>query len=77
MHVHGHRITIDIPGRRLTMEVPDDELRRRHRLRASTSGPGFGFRPAQRDRPVSTALQLYAAATTSANRGAVRDLCQL
>jgi dihydroxy-acid dehydratase len=33
--------------------------------------------PATRDRKVSPALQAYAAMTTSASRGAVRDVSQL
>jgi dihydroxy-acid dehydratase len=67
----GDQITIDIPRRELTLDVPDAELSaRRERLAA---GPG-GFRPAGRHRPVSQALQIYAAMATSASTGAVRDL---
>jgi hypothetical protein len=52
--------------------VAGDELSaRRERLLA---GPGGGFRPAARWRPVSQALQVYAALATSAATGAVRDL---
>ena len=35
------------------------------------------WKPVNRDRYVSQALQAYAALTTSADRGAVRDLSQL
>lgn len=35
------------------------------------------WRPVNRERYVSQALQAYAALTTSADRGAVRDLSQL
>ncbi len=35
------------------------------------------FTPHDRDRQVSQALQAYAALTTSADRGAVRDVSQL
>jgi len=67
----GDRITIDIPRRELTLDVPEAELSaRRERLAA---GPG-GFRPASRHRPVSQALQVYAALATSAATGAVRDI---
>ena len=67
----GDQITIDIPRRELTLDVPGDELpARRERLAAR---PG-GFRPAARHRPVSQALQVYAALATSASTGAVRDL---
>ncbi len=66
----GDRIAIDIPGRTIALEVPDAVLdARRAHLEATT-----GYRPAHRRRPVSAALQAYAALTTSADRGAVRDL---
>jgi dihydroxy-acid dehydratase len=66
----GDRIEIDIPGRDLRLDVPDSELAaRREQLLA-----GLGdYRPAGRDRPVSEALQVYAALATSASTGAVRD----
>ena len=35
------------------------------------------WKPANRDRKISAALKAYAAFTTSAARGAVRDLSQL
>ena len=38
---------------------------------------GDGWKPENRDRLVSKALQAYASMTTSAARGAVRDLSQL
>jgi dihydroxy-acid dehydratase len=65
----GDRIEIDIPGRTLTLAVAETELEAR-RARAS-------WTPAGRDRQVSPALQAYAALTTSAARGAVRDVGQL
>jgi dihydroxy-acid dehydratase len=65
----GDRVVIEIPRRELTLDVPEAELSaRRERLTAS------GFRPADRHRPVSQALQVYAALATSASSGAVRDL---
>jgi dihydroxy-acid dehydratase len=70
----GDRIVIDIRRRELRLDVPDDELRaRRERLVAALGG----YRPAGRDRPVSEALQVYAALATSASTGAVRDLAAL
>jgi dihydroxy-acid dehydratase len=67
----GDRIVIDIHRRELRLDVPDDELpARRERLLAALGG----YRPADRDRPVSEALQVYAALATSASTGAVRDL---
>ena len=70
----GDQIVIDIHRRELTLDVPDAELQaRRARLAAS---PG-GFRPAQRERPVSAALQVYAAMATSAATGAARDVTMI
>jgi dihydroxy-acid dehydratase len=69
----GDMIVIDIPGRSISLEVPQDELDRR---RAAMDARGW--KPAQdRPRKVSVALQAYAAMTTSAARGAVRDVTQL
>ena len=67
----GDAITIDIPRRDLTLDVPDGELAaRRDRVLARL----HGYRPAGRERPVSAALQAYAAMTTSAAQGAARDV---
>ncbi|MGW4101077.1 dihydroxy-acid dehydratase [Mycobacterium sp. NPDC004974] len=68
----GDRILIDIPSRTLTLDVPDDELARR-RVELEASG---GYRPRDRDRPVSAALRAYALLATSADRGAVRDVAE-
>jgi dihydroxy-acid dehydratase len=69
----GDIIEIDIPARTLELKVPEAELTaRREALLAGT-----GYRPADRQRPVSAALQAYAAMTTSASTGASRDLTQL
>jgi dihydroxy-acid dehydratase len=66
----GDVISIDIPNRRLTLEVSEEELAdRRERLEAGT-----GYVPAARDRIVSPALRAYAAMATSADTGAVRDV---
>ena len=64
----GDRIVIDIPARSITLDVDDAELARRRRHAGAT------WKPAGRHRTVSTALRAYAAFTTSASRGAVRDL---
>ena len=71
----GDRILIDIPGRRIHLDVDDDELERR---RAAMDARGdAAWKPGPRERAVSTALQAYALLTTDASRGAVRDLSQL
>jgi dihydroxy-acid dehydratase len=67
----GDTITIDIPRRELRLEVSGDELTaRRERLLAELDG----YRPRGRRRPVSAALQAYAAMATSASTGAARDV---
>ena len=71
----GDRIEIDIPKRGLTLAVPDAELEAR---RAEMQARGANaWKPVGRERHVSPALQAYAALTTSAARGAVRDVEQL
>jgi len=68
----GDRIAIDIPERSIRIDVPDAELARR---RAAIEARGDdAWQPAPRTRHVSAALQAYAAMTTSAARGAVRDV---
>jgi len=70
----GDRIEINIKARSLVLAVPEAELARR---RAAMEALGSaGFKPRARERHVSTALRAYAAFTTSAARGAVRDLDQ-
>jgi len=68
----GDRIRIDIPARVLEVVLSEAELdARRSELEA-----GPGFKP-NRDRQVSAALRAYAAMTTSAAEGAVRDVSQI
>jgi dihydroxy-acid dehydratase len=69
----GDTISIDIPNRRIHLEVPEEELAAR-RTRLEAAG---GYRPKNRVRPVSAALRAYAAMATSADKGAVRDLGKL
>ena len=71
----GDRIRIDIPGRRIELLVDPVTLADRRRLVEARGA--HAWRPIDRQRAVSTALQAYAALTTSAARGAVRDLSQL
>ncbi|GAA4643651.1 dihydroxy-acid dehydratase [Pontixanthobacter gangjinensis] len=72
----GDTIAIDIPGRKISLAISDDELAKR---RAAMEAKGDGAWRPTKDRPrmVSQALQAYAAMTTSAARGAVRDISQL
>ncbi|MGC5615710.1 dihydroxy-acid dehydratase [Georgenia sp. Z1491] len=65
----GDTVSIDIPRRSLTLDVPDEELERR---RAALEAGG-GYRPKeQRPRKVTPALRAYAAFAQSADKGAVR-----
>jgi dihydroxy-acid dehydratase len=69
----GDMIEIDIPNRKIHLAVADDVLAaRREKAEAN------GWMPKEiRKRRVSPALQAYAAMSTSAARGAVRDVSQL
>ncbi len=70
----GDLVEIDIPGRTINIAVSDEELNQR---RAAMDAKGKdGWKP-NRDRKVSAALRAYAAMTTSASKGAVRDVDQL
>ncbi len=71
----GDTIEIDIPNRTINVLLGDDELTARRE--AMEARGGQAWKPADRQRVVSQALQAYAALTTSAARGAVRDLGQL
>ncbi|MAL24639.1 MAG: dihydroxy-acid dehydratase [Croceicoccus sp.] len=72
----GDTIAIDIPGRTIDLMISDAEMARR---RADMEAKGEdAWRPVHpRPRKVSDALRAYAAMTTSASRGAVRDVDQL
>ncbi|MHB8285810.1 MAG: dihydroxy-acid dehydratase [Caulobacteraceae bacterium] len=71
----GDRIEIDIPARSIQLIVSDAVLAQRRDDMAAKGDKAWT--PATRDRKVSPALQAYAAMTTSASRGAVRDVTQL
>jgi dihydroxy-acid dehydratase len=71
----GDRIEIDIPQRRVHLAVSDHVLQQRRAAMAARGSTAW--KPASRRRPVSAALRAYAAMTTSAARGAVRDVSQV
>ncbi|NFV79968.1 dihydroxy-acid dehydratase [Magnetospirillum aberrantis] len=71
----GDTIVIDIPNRVIRVDVSDEILATRRA--AMEAKGGSAWKPVDRDRPVSQALRAYAAMTTSAARGAVRDVSQL
>ena len=66
----GDTIVIDIPNRRIDLDLTEDELRRR---RAAEEAKGAAaFKPAGRNRQISDALRAYAANVSSADKGAIR-----
>jgi dihydroxy-acid dehydratase len=72
----GDIIEIDIPNRGISLLISDEELAAR-RAEMEAKGDDAWKPEAERPRKVSVALQAYAAMTTSAARGAVRDISQL
>ena len=70
----GDRIRIDIPAR--TIDVVVDAATLEKRRAAMVARGANAWRP-NRDRTVSQALRAYALMTTSAARGAIRDISQL
>ena len=71
----GDTINIDIPNRTIAVAISDEMLAQR---RAAMEAKGKkAWKPENRQRVVSSALKAYAAMTTSASRGAVRDVSQL
>ena len=71
----GDIIIIDIPNRVIKADVTDIVLAER-RVAMEAKG-GDAWQPVGREREVSLALKAYAALTTSASKGAVRDVEQL
>jgi dihydroxy-acid dehydratase len=72
----GDSIEIDIPNRRIHLAISDDELASRRQAMEDLGD--LAWQPVDaRSRVISPALQAYAAMTTSADRGAVRDVSQL
>jgi dihydroxy-acid dehydratase len=70
----GDIIEIDIPNRILRVALTDEELGLR---RIEMENRKNAWKPQNRQRVVSPALRAYAAMTTSASRGAVRDVSQV
>ncbi|MCT2399352.1 dihydroxy-acid dehydratase [Novosphingobium mangrovi (ex Huang et al. 2023)] len=73
---NGDTIEIDIPNRTINLMVSDEGLAER-RIAQEARGDKAWSPVHPRQRKVSAALQAYAAMTTSAARGAVRDVTQL
>ncbi|WKW49628.1 dihydroxy-acid dehydratase [Rhodomicrobium lacus] len=71
----GDIIVIDIPNRLIRVDLSDEVLAKRRA--AMEAKGGAAWKPVSRVRHVSQALRAYAALTTSAARGAVRDVSQV
>ena len=71
----GDEILIDIPNRAISLNVDDAELAARRQ--AEEERGKSAWHPHGRKREVSAALRAYAALTTNAARGAVRDVDQI
>nr|CTQ92236.1 Dihydroxy-acid dehydratase (EC 4.2.1.9) [Kibdelosporangium sp. MJ126-NF4] len=65
----GDQILIDVTTRTLELLVPEDVLAERRAKMESSERP---WQPVERDRPVTTALRVYAHMATDASTGAVR-----
>ncbi|HSH87960.1 MAG TPA: dihydroxy-acid dehydratase [Methylophilus sp.] len=71
----GDTIEIDIPNRTIHLAISDEEMSHR---RATMEAKGDkAWKPVSRERVVSPALRAYAAMSTSAAKGAVRDVSQI
>ncbi|PXA99214.1 dihydroxy-acid dehydratase [Nostoc sp. 3335mG] len=71
----GDPIVIDIPNRGIRLDVDDATLAHRHEEMVARGKKAW--KPFGRKRNVSPALRAYAALTTNASRGAVRDVSQV
>lgn len=71
----GDTIEINIPERSIELKISDDDLAERRKAMEATGDNAW--KPVGRDRQVSQALRAYAVMSTSASRGAVRDVSQL
>jgi dihydroxy-acid dehydratase len=68
----GDIITIDIPGRAISLDISEQEMAARRDAQDQ-----LGWKPVSRERQVSLALKAYASMATSADKGAVRDKSKL
>lgn len=71
----GDTIAIDIPNRTINLMISDEELEKRRQVMEAKGAQAW--KPVGRTRAVSPALRAYAAMSTSAARGAVRDVSQI
>ncbi|MCK4587617.1 MAG: dihydroxy-acid dehydratase, partial [Gammaproteobacteria bacterium] len=71
----GDAIEIDIPNRSIRVAISDEELEVRRKVMEAKGEKAW--KPVNRERAVTEALRAYAALTTSASTGAVRDVSQV
>lgn len=71
----GDTIEIDIPNRTINLKIDDAALAKRRVVMEAKGAKAW--KPLSRERVVSPALRAYAAMTTSAAKGAVRDVSQI
>jgi len=71
----GDPILIDIPNRVISLAIGEAAIAERRA--AMEARGGKAWKPLGRKREVSAALRAYAALTTNAARGAVRDVSQI
>ncbi|HWU01852.1 MAG TPA: dihydroxy-acid dehydratase, partial [Novosphingobium sp.] len=71
----GDTIIIDIPNRTIHLDISEAEITARHQAQIHRGRDAY--KPVGRKRNVSPALRAYAAMTTNAARGAVRDVSQV
>ncbi|MBE0441295.1 MAG: dihydroxy-acid dehydratase [Psychrobacter sp.] len=71
----GDTIHIDIPNRTINIQVSDEALAERRE--AMEARGRDAWKPVSRERYVTPALRAYAAMTTSADTGAIRDVSQV
>jgi len=67
---NGDPVLIDIPNRKIELQVSDSELA--HRRRQEEAKGSKAFKPGKRERYVSKALKAYARLVSAADKGAVR-----
>ena len=67
----GDSITIDIPNRKIELNVSDEELDARRSLENTKGSKAF---TPNREREVSKSLKLYSAFVSSADKGAIREI---
>ena len=75
MGTEGDTIVIGMPNRVVRAEISDAELEKR---RTAMKAKGAkAWQPVSRDRVVTSALKAYAALSSSASQGAVRDISKI